>query len=159
MRALLTLAVLATIGCSSSSVTVPKTGGVLELGQWGGDSAAMVVGDTATHLHISCTYGDVSGRIVFNARGEFDVSGSYLLRAFPVAVGPTMPARFTGRVEGTTATVVVTVNDTIQKQTVVRGPVVVTLGRDPRLMPGPICRRPVVTQSLMARVLARVFGG
>src|SRR5262245_33214639 len=101
MRVLLILAVLAAIGCSSSSVTVPKTGGVLELGQWGGDSAAMVVGDTAAHLHISCTYGDVSGRIVVNAGGEFDVSGSYLLRAFPVAVGPTMPARFTGRVEGT----------------------------------------------------------
>jgi hypothetical protein len=133
------------VSCSSSTELATESGG-LALGQWGGDSAAMIVGDTAMHLHISCTYGDVSGRITLRANGEFDVAGSYLLRAFPVAIGPTMPARFTGRVDGATATIVVTITDTIQKTTTVRGPVVVTRNRDPRLMPCPICRRRIKTR-------------
>jgi hypothetical protein len=54
----------------------------------------MIVGDTAMHLHIGCTFGDVSGRVPLGANGQFDVAGSYLLRAYPIAVGPTMPARF-----------------------------------------------------------------
>lgn len=132
--------------CSSTATTFGVSDGVVALGQWGGDSAAMIVSDTATHLHVACTYGDVSGRIPVGANGEFDIAGSYLLRAFPIAVGPTLPARFTGRIDGDRATVLVTVNDTINKTTVVRGPVVVRLGQAPKLMPCPICRRPIVTR-------------
>jgi len=91
-------------------------------------------------LHVGCTYGDVSGRVPV-VGGEFDVTGSYMLRAYPVAVGPTVPARFRGTVVGSTATVTVTVNDTVEHQTVVRGPVVVKFGDQPRLGPCPICRR------------------
>ena len=105
----------------------------------------MIVGDTAMHLHVGCTYGDVSGRIVLNGNGQFDVAGSYMLRAFPIAVGPTVPARFTGRLDGNTVTVTATVNDTVQKKTVVMGPVTVTLGAEIKLGPCPICRRPVIT--------------
>ena len=148
----LATAIIGALGCSDAAAVLPADG-LVPLGTWGGDSAAMIVGDTATHLHISCTYGDVSGRIPIHDNGDFDVRGSYLLRAFPIAIGPTMPARFVGHVDGNTATVVVTVTDTIEKKTVVRGPVVVTLGRDPKLMPCPICRRPIVTQSRWARAL------
>jgi hypothetical protein len=102
----------------------------------------MTVGETGTHVHINCTVGDVPGRIPLDAQRRFDVEGSYLLRAFPVAVGPTMPARFRGRVDGTNATVTVTVNDTVTHKTTVLGPVVVTYGREPEMMPCPICRRP-----------------
>jgi hypothetical protein len=137
--------ITAVLSCSGSSSTDPRDG-LVALGQWGGDSAAMIVSDTATHLHISCTYGDVSGRIPIHANGDFDVRGSYVLRAFPIAVGPAMPARFTGHVDGSTATVVVTVTDTTEKKTVVRGPVTITLGRDPKLIPCPVCRRPIVTR-------------
>jgi hypothetical protein len=125
-------------GCSSASLS-PFTG-ELALGTWGGDAAGMIVNDTSMHLHIGCTYGDVSGRVTVT-RGAFDVSGSYLLRAYPVAVGPTMPARFTGTVTGKVATITATIDDTLQHQTVVKGPVVVTLGETPRLDPCPICRR------------------
>ena len=72
-----------------------------------------------------------------------------------MVIGPTVPARFVGHLNGSTATVTVTVNDTVQHQTVVRGPVVVKLGTDPRLGPCPICRRPIVTKapaSWMARL-------
>ena len=82
-----------------------------------------------------------------DANGQFDVAGSYLLRAYPIAIGPTMPARFRGRVDGTSAKITVTVTDTVQHTTVVRGPVTVQLGRDPKLMPCPICRRQIVTRA------------
>lgn len=77
----------------------------------------------------------------FDLAGAFDVSGSYMLRAYPVAVGPTVPARFRGTVTGNVATITATIDDTVQHLTVVKGPVVVTLGETPRLGPCPICRR------------------
>jgi hypothetical protein len=133
------------VACSSTT-TAPPFDGVLPLGTWGGDNSGMIVGDTAMHLHVACTFGDVSGRVPLGANGQFDVAGSYLLRAFPIAIGPTMPARFVGRVEGAKATVTVTVSDTTEHKTVVLGPVVVTLGATPQMGPCPICRRPIVTR-------------
>jgi len=62
------------------------------------------------------------------------------LRAYPIAIGPSMPARFVGQISGLAVTLVVIVNDTVLHQTVTRGPVTVTLGRDPRLGPCPICK-------------------
>jgi len=133
------------VGCASGSTTPPFDGS-LPLGNWGSDGAGMIVGDTAMHLHIKCTYGDVSGRVPVDANGRFDVAGSYMLRAYPIAVGPTLPARFSGRLAGAIATITVTVNDTVQHQTVVLGPVMVTYGKEPRMWPCPICRRPIVTR-------------
>ena len=134
------------VSCSSSTSTLAVSDGALALGTWGGDSAGLIVSDTAMHLHIACTYGDVSGRIPVASNGQFDVHGSYTLRAYPIAIGPAVPAQFVGHVDGATATVTVIVNDTVQHQTVVRGPVVVKFGDAPRLGPCPICRRPIVTQ-------------
>ena len=128
------------VGCSGTVANLSPFSGELALGTWGGDAAGMIVSDTSMHLHIGCTYGDVSGRVVV-ASGSFDVSGSYMLRAYPIAVGPTVPARFTGKVTGNVATITATIDDTVQHQTVVKGPVVVTLGETPRLGPCPICRR------------------
>jgi hypothetical protein len=128
--------------CSSSSTSaLPPFDGGLAIGTWGGDSAAMIVGDTAMHIHVGCTFGDVSGRVPI-VNDHFDVTGSYMLRAFPIAVGPRVPARFVGDLHGATATVTVTVNDTVEQRTVTLGPVSVTFGRDPRMMPCPVCRRP-----------------
>jgi len=105
----------------------------------------MIVSDTAMHLHVGCTFGDASGRIVLNSNGQFDVAGSYMLHAFPIAVGPTVPARFTGRLDGNTVTVTATVNDTVEKKTVVMGPVTVVFGADAKLGPCPICRKQILT--------------
>lgn len=138
-----TLAMLAAVvlGCDRQ-LSQPGVGvEILPVGTWGGDSAGMIVGDTAVHFHVACTFGDVSGRIAVNGAGEFNAAGSYMLRAFPIAVGPTLPARFVGRIDGNSVTATVIVDDTVQKRTVVRGPVKVTLGVDPRLGPCPICRR------------------
>lgn len=128
------------LGCSGTVANLSPFSGELALGTWGGDAAGMIVSDTSMHLHIGCTYGDVSGRVAVSG-GSFDVSGSYMLRAYPIAVGPTVPARFTGKVTGKVATITATIDDTVQHQTVVKGPVTVTLGETPRLGPCPICRR------------------
>jgi len=131
--------------CSSSRTSAPPADGLLPLGNWGGEGAGLIVSDTAMHLHVGCTYGDASGRIVLNSNGQFDVAGSYTLHAFPVAVGPSVPARFTGRLDGSTVTVTATVNDTVEKKTVVMGPVVVVFGQEAKLGPCPICRKPILT--------------
>ena len=144
-RARLTMVLLAIAACASATNAPPPFDGFIALGAWGGDSAAMIVGDTAMHLHIGCTYGDVSGRIPVGADGRFDVTGSYMLRAFPIAVGPSVPARFVGRLDGATIVVTVTVDDTVQHATVIRGPATVTYAQEPRLMQCPICRRPIIT--------------
>ena len=156
MRTLVLAIALLLAGCSGGS-TAPADG-LLPLGMWGGENNGMIVGDTAVHVHVGCTYGDISGRVKLSADGQFDVAGSYLLRAFPIAVGPTMPARFAGRVDGSRATFTVTVNDTVEHKPVVLGPVVVTLGTDAHMGPCPICRRPIVTRPVgfWGRVLAAV---
>jgi len=136
--------VVAAAACSSGNL--PRFDGTIALGTWGGDSAGMIVSDTAMHLHIACTYGDVSGRVAVEPNGQFDINGSYVLSAYPIMVGPAFPARFAGRLVGKVITVTVTVDDTVEHRTVVRGPVVVEYGADPRLGPCPICRRPIVTK-------------
>jgi hypothetical protein len=141
----LILAIAWLVAACSGGSTAPSDG-LLPLGMWGGENNGMIVGDTAVHVHVGCTYGDVSGRVRLDANGQFDVAGSYLLRAFPIAVGPTMPARFAGRVDGPRATLTVTVNDTVEHKSVVLGPVLVTLGTDAHMGPCPICRRPVLTK-------------
>jgi hypothetical protein len=155
-RRVVWLAAGALIAACSSAPTDAPADGELPIGTWGGDSAGMIVGDTSMHLHVGCTFGDVSGRIKVGADGSFDVAGNYTLHAFPIQVGPTDPARFTGKVIGATATVTATVDDTAQHTTVVHGPVIVSLGVTPRLGPCPICARPVMTKSRSARLEARV---
>ncbi len=135
------LAAAGLAACSASSAA-DDSFGPLAIGTWGSDSGAAIVGDTAVHLHIGCTFGDVSGRIVPGANGHFTVAGTYVLRAYPVLVGPTLPAQFSGQRVGDHVTITVTVNDTTTKQLVVRGPATFTLGAAPRESPCPICRDP-----------------
>jgi hypothetical protein len=78
-----------------------------------------------------------------------------VLRAYPVYVGPTLPAQFSGTVNGKTLTILVTVNDTVNKQTVTRGPATVTLGTDPRLGPCPICTVPGARMRMVGTIKTR----
>ena len=128
-------------GCSGGGL-LPPSGDQLALGTWGGDNAGAIVTDSVGHLHIGCTFGDMPGRIQLDAEGRFTVDGSYVLRAYPILVGPRLPAQFSGRVVGRTLTVAVAVNDTVEKKIVSLGPVTVVYGQDPRMGPCPICRVP-----------------
>lgn len=154
LRVMMFVAVAAVSACSSAPM-VPPFDGSLPLGTWGGEAAGMIVGDTAMHVHVGCTYGDVSGRVPVGDGGTFDVEGSYVLQAYPVMVGPKLPARFTGRQDGTHTTITITVSDTVEHKMVVLGPVTLTYGREPQDMPCPICRRPVVTKKAASRPAER----
>ena len=143
LSVLLVILIVAT-SCRGDESNGPPSDGRLALGTWGGDSAGVIVNDTIAHVHIGCTYGDIPGRVRLDAEGRFTAQGSFLLRAYPVAIGPTMPAQFVGRLSGSRLTITVTITDTIAKTTVVRGPAAVTFGIEPRMQNCPICRVPGV---------------
>ena len=130
-----------TAACTRNELT-PPAGSQIALGTWGGDGAGVIATDSLTHVHIGCSFGDVVGRVVLDAEGRFNVSGSYMLRAYPIAVGPMVPAQFFGRVQGSTLTIAVAVNDTVEKKLVALGPVSVRFDRQPKLGPCPICTVP-----------------
>lgn len=111
----------------------------LALGTWGGDDAAVIVSDDLAHVHVGCTNGDFPAPIQLDDDGRFSVAGDYLVRAYPVALGPTMPAQFAGVVRGRDLVMTVAVNDTVAHELIVLGPATVRLGRDPRMGPCPIC--------------------
>jgi hypothetical protein len=115
----------------------------LVTGTWGGENAGLMADDTSAHVHIGCTYGWVHQGIEPGDAGRFDVPGEYLIRAYPVAVGPSMPARFQGSVRGITMTLSVVVTDTTAgaDTTVTLGPVKLMFGRVPGMQVCPICRR------------------
>jgi len=99
----LTIVLIVLAGCHSDATNAPPSDGRLATGTWGGDSAGVLVNDTIAHAHVGCTYGDVRGRVPLDAEGRFTAVGSFLLRAYPIAIGPTMPAQFVGRVPGVRA--------------------------------------------------------
>jgi hypothetical protein len=111
----------------------------LASGTWGGEQAAVMVTGDFAHVHVGCTNGDFPVPVELDEDGRFSVAGDYLLHAYPVAIGPTMPARFAGVVRGRELLMTVAVNDTVAHELVVMGPVTVELGRDPEMGPCPIC--------------------
>ena len=137
---MLSVILIVAASCRGDESSGTPTDGRLALGTWGGDSAGVIVNDTIAHVHIGCTYGDIPGRVRLDAEGRFNARGSFLLHAYPVAIGPTMPAQFVGRLSGSRPTI----TDTIAKTTVVRGPAAVTFGVEPRMQNCPICRVPGV---------------
>src|SRR6266513_5286194 len=88
-------------------------------GMWGGENAALIADDSSAHIHIGCTYGDVHHRIIPDRDGRFDVPGEQNISSHPVDRGILHPARFVGRVIGSSLTLTVTLTDT----TVTLGPV------------------------------------
>lgn len=111
----------------------------LALGTWGGDDAGVIATDSLTHVHVGCTFGDMPGRIPLDDNGRFTVDGSYVLRAYPIMIGPSLPAQFSGRVSGRTLTLAIAVNDSVEKKLVALGPITVIYGRSPSMGPCPIC--------------------
>lgn len=134
--ALAFVAAAAVLGpCDPSDVIRPPKG---VTGTWGGENAALIADDTSAHVHIGCTYGNIHQQIIPDAAGRFDVPGEQNITAHPVDRGILHPARFRGRITGGQMSLTVTLTDT----TVTLGPVQLTYGKEPRMGPCPICRRP-----------------
>ena len=136
-RAIGTASVIAMIFAAACATT---TGAPITdvAGTWGGDDAGLIATDTSAHVHIGCTLGDTKGRIVPDADGHFVLSGTYNVDAYPVDRGITHPAQFTGQIAGKTMTLTVVLTDTGRQL----GPVVLLLGKEPKMGPCPICRVP-----------------
>ncbi|CAN5895281.1 hypothetical protein BH20GEM1_BH20GEM1_06760 [soil metagenome] len=130
------------ISACSNGPLLPPSEGRLPLGTWGGDNAGVIATDSVTHVHVGCTFGDMPGDIPLDGDGRFTVDGSYVLRAYPIMVGPALPAQYSGRVSGRTLTLAIAVNDTIEKKLVALGPISVLYGRAPMMGPCPICLAP-----------------
>ena len=137
--ALALVAAAATLGpCDPSRITVHKDPGHLWAGLWGGENAALIVDDTSAHVHIGCTYGNISGPILIGG-SKFDVAGLQNITAHPVDRGVFHPARFVGKIIGDTIRLTITLTDT----TVTLGPVTLVYNKEPKMGPCPICRRNV----------------
>ena len=137
MRALVVLVACAALGCFSEGLGPSPDS--LAVGTWGGDGAGVIVSDTLAHVHVGCTYGNFELPGSFDRSGRFETPGSYVLRAYPIAVGPSLPARMQGSIDGSRLTFTVVVTDTVQGGTTTLGPKTVVLGQDPQLGPCPIC--------------------
>ena len=135
------------LACQRGSDALPPDD-ELKDGTWGTDGAGLIVQEGAAHLHVGCTFGDFAVPVALDREGRFSVAGSYMLRAYPVAVGPSLPATFSGLVRGKVLTVAVVVNDTTRNESVPLGPVTLELGREPRMGPCPICRMPPALRAL-----------
>ncbi len=143
MRQPLTLlASLLLLGSCLDSGPLPPNDGKLAIGTWGGDGAGVIVTDEQGHVHVGCTFGDMPPNVQLDDAGHFTVTGSYVLRAYPIQQGPSLPASFSGRVSGAVLTLAIAVNDTVEKKVVALGPVTVVFGRTPELGPCPICKVP-----------------
>ena len=115
----------------------PHASGPIQ-GTWGGDNAGLIAFDTTAHVHIGCSAGDTKRGIFADEQGRFDVPGLYNITLYPVARGPDHPARFFGRTDGNVMTLTVALTDTA----VTLGPVQLRFGKEPRMGPCPICRKP-----------------
>lgn len=139
MRSLLAAVLVAALTTCDSGTPFESNPSLLADGTWGGENAGVIVGGAQAHVHVGCTYGDFPAPIALDAEARFSVAGEYLLRAYPIAIGPTMPAQFAGVIRNGVLTLTVAVNDTIEKRLVVLGPVTVAYGREPEMGPCPIC--------------------
>ena len=131
------LASLTLIALRGCDIGGPRPHGPIH-GTWGGDNAGLIAFDTTAHVHVGCTAGDTKQAVVADAQGRFDVPGRYNITLYPVARGPDHPARFVGSTDGRVMTLTVTLTDTA----VTLGPVQLELGKEPRMGPCPICRKP-----------------
>ena len=146
--AFLCLVAAACTGCRHDGGVLPPPGNQLAAGEWGGDDAGIVVNDSIAHVHIGCTVGNFAVPVTLDSARRFNVAGRYVLRAFPVQVGPELPAQFAGVIDGNELTFTVAVNDTVEKRVVALGPVKVYYHRQATMRQCPICVKPYTTAVL-----------
>jgi hypothetical protein len=123
---------LSTVACATSVV-----GGVddtrVQTGAWGGEHLALTVTETGAHLEFDCASGDVTEPLTVDREGRLAVDGVYVRgHGGPTRSGEEpdrKPARYSGRIEGNTMTLAVTLTDS--KENV--GTFTLTHGAQPRL--------------------------
>ena len=96
-------ALLVACGGSNPIATIPP-------GVWGSIAVEMDVGPNGAALSFCCATGQIPPPLTVDASGHFDYTGSYTTHRGPIIVGrnPTYPARYSGSLNGTSLTLVVT---------------------------------------------------
>lgn len=88
-------------------------------GTWGGEHVGLTVTDTGAHVEFDCASGDITQPLALDARGNLSVEGVYVREhGGPIQVGEVpdrKPARYAGRVAGTTLTIDVILTDSNEK--------------------------------------------
>lgn len=130
---------IAAVACTRADTVLPPRDVVGE-GTWGGDNAGLLLQDSLAHVHVGCTNGFFPAPIRLDSQGRFKITGRYVLRAYPVQIGPDLPAQLAGVLVGNQLTFTVAVNDTVEKKLTTLGPVTVTYRREPVMQNCPICR-------------------
>ena len=88
-------------------------------GMWGGEHVGLAVTETGAHVEFDCASGDITQPLALDARGNLSVDGVYVREhGGPIQVGEVpdrRPARYAGRVSGTTLTLDVILTDSNEK--------------------------------------------
>ncbi|HYG82089.1 MAG TPA: hypothetical protein VD861_16945 [Pyrinomonadaceae bacterium] len=86
-----------------------------QTGTWGGAHVQMEVGRDGARLEFDCAHGGTDGPLAAGDDGRFDLAGYFVFeRGGPVRAGQKekrLPARYSGRVEGQTMTLDVTLTE------------------------------------------------
>lgn len=101
-------------------------------GAWGGDHIALTVTAEGATLDFDCAHGSIAGPLALDAEGRLESSGIYVREGpGPVREGAETgrPARYSGRLEGTTLTLSITLTDRGQSA----GAYTLELGRRARI--------------------------
>jgi hypothetical protein len=133
----LTLALLVQGGSCQEASADNVTGDRIQSEQagtsWGGPHVRMDVGAEGVSFEFDCAHGASEGPLAPGADGRFDLEGFFVAeRGGPVRAGrkeKRLPARYSGRVEGETMTLSVTLTEGGKKI----GPFTLTRGRAARL--------------------------
>lgn len=102
-------------------------------GTWGGEHIVLEVASAEARAEFDCAHGTVDEALELDVEGRFDAKGTYVKerpgpqREDEPATGE--PARYSGRVRGSTMTLTITLTNT--GKTV--GPFTLTHGKTPRL--------------------------
>ena len=103
VESLLVLALIA------AGTPTPNASRSVPPGPWGGRGIALTVEDSGAKIEMDCAHGRITGRLVLDADGRFELPGTFTReRPGPVHMGPNgeaqeekgEPARYSGRVEG-----------------------------------------------------------
>lgn len=86
-----------------------------QTGTWGGPHVQMEVERDGARLEFDCAHGATDGPLALDNNGRFDLAGYFVReRGAPASAGwqeKRLPARYTGRVEGKTMTLDVTLTE------------------------------------------------
>ena len=100
--------------CSVSACTDPPTASDIQ-GMWGGEHISLTITPTGATLEYDCAYGAIDEPLVPQRNRSFDLTGTHVLEhGGPIRQDeePDIhPARYTGRIDGRSMTLTVTLTD------------------------------------------------